>query len=391
MAFGFDTTLGYVSPTFEQLLQDFADKYEAATGIVVDLEQPSPTLDLLRTMARIAKAQYDDGAGTYGSGFIGSSSEAALQNLISPFIGPPLAATSSTVVLPLAGVALTNVPAGSAVTLSTDGPGADTWVLLAPVVIPGDGTFAYSQTGPKSAGAGSAWTIATPVAGWATAGPNVADASQGRAAETELEYRARFTQSQGSGLILAAVLAVPGVTSASIFENPTDIPDAFWGATHWFEVLVQGGDDTAIAEAIQATRCLTNQTLGNVTIAVTALGFPGDMVDIRFSRPTLVNVWIDITITKGEGYSSDTSAAAISTRVNAITDYVVAWGDGRSVGDDLYSFQVAANAYNTPTVPGIATAVALIGTSDPPLLTEIVAGPRDLLVFDASRIDVFGA
>ena len=389
-AFGFDSTLGYVSPTYDQLLVYVRDLYQTATGTLVDLEQPTPTLGELRTMARALKAVYDDGAGVYGSGYVGTATGAALANLLTPYIGPPLPEVATRVILPLTGVATTVVAAGSTVRLGL-ALDALPWVLQAPVVIPGDGEFWYSVAGPLSAPAGSAWTITTPIAGWSNAGPNAADADPGRLAETPLQYRQRFTASAVGTRLVGAVLAVSGVTTATLFENWTDNPDIEWGATHWIELLVQGGADADVAAAIQSARCLTVQTLGGVTVSVPADGFFGGSVDIRFSRPTLIPVWASVTIVKGEAYSDDTSPAAATARENAIKDQILAWGAARKVGLDLDATQVLVQAMTTPLVPGISTGTARVGPSFPSTLQSITVAPREQLVFDLARIEVIGA
>lgn len=391
-SYGFSTSLGFVSPTDADLLQTYIDYWFAETGILIDGAQASPDLDAAKTTARILKDAWDDVAATYGSAFVSSSEGASLRNLLYPFIGPPLPDSFSEVVLPLAGVALTNVPAGSAVRLGSDGPGATTWVLQTPVVIPGNGTFRYSVAGPKTALSPSIWTIATPVAGWVTVGPNPADAVLGRLAETDNEYRLRFVSAIVGGIIGQAIGAVPGVTSVMLFENPTDIPDSFWGATHWLEALVQGGDDTAIALAIQDSRTYTVNLLGTTTVVVPDPLTPTGTKDISFSRPNEIDVWVDINIIKGEGYSSDTSPAAITARENAIKAQIVTWSLTRQVGEDVTAFQVAAQALFTPGVPGIANVnPAKVGTSFPAGDAEVVAEVRDLLVFDVARITVTGA
>jgi hypothetical protein len=389
-AYGFSTSLGFVSPTDADLLTTYIEYFFTETGILIDQTQASPDLDTAKTVARILKDAWDDAAGTYASGSVGGAEGAGLRNLLYPFIGPPLPDSFSTVVLPLTGVALTNVPAGSAVRLDSDGAGATTWVLSAPVVIPGDGTFVYQTAGAKTAAAASTWTIATPVAGWATAGPNVAAAVKGRLAETDLEYRQRFALSVQEQIIGAAVAAVPGVTTVRLFENPTDVPDSFWGQTHWLEVLVQGGDDTEIAEAIQAARTYTVNLLGTTTETIPDDFTPSGTKDILFSRPEDVDVWVELTITKGEGYSLDTSAAAIAAREDAIRTQILTWGETRAVGLNVSVGQIAAQVMLTPTVPGIFEITGFVDDNAVPITTSVVAEVRQLLVFDAARIDLIG-
>jgi hypothetical protein len=336
------------------------------------------------------KGAWDSDAGTYSSGAIGTATGAALRNKLYPFIGPPLGDTPSTVTLPLTGAGV--VSANSTVRLDADGAGGLNWILQAPVNLPGDGLFAYAEPGAKSAEAGSTWTITSGPGGWLTAEPNVAAATVGRLAETEAQYRQRFKLSIQGKAIAKEVLKVIGVTAVSIFENESDIPDAYWGATHWVEVLVQGGDDALVAAAIRRANKFGTKTVGNTSVMVPEANYqPAEEVSVNFSRPDLVDVWVELTITKGEDYSQDTSAAAIAAREEAIKTQIVTWGNQRRVGLDVYGQQIAAQAMATPSVPGIATVFPhLVGLSDPPLAVAITAGVRDLLVFASARIELNG-
>lgn len=389
--YGFSTATGFNSPTFGQLLARFGEYYDAETGVTLDRELETPTLALGRTIARMFKAAYDDQFGTYSSGYIGGSAGAALRNQLYPFIGAPLNDVASTVPLPLAGTPGTKVSAGSTVKLDADGAGAAAWTLQADVELPGTGLFRYAVPGPKSAPAGSTWSIATPVNGWSSAGPNVDDASKGRLAETDAEYRKRYALSITGTRIAAEVAKVPGVTAVTVFENPTDIPDLFWGATHWVEVLVQGGDNALIAQAIHRARGYSSVwTLGSVTVDVPDSNYASGSSRTRFSRPTETSVYTTLTITKGEGYSSDTSPAAIAAREDAIRSQIMAWSLLRRAGLDVTGFQIAVVAASTPSVPGIAEITALVDTVDPPVATIVSAQPRELLVFDPGRIKLVG-
>lgn len=393
MAFGFDSAnpLGFVSPTFDDLRADFRAKYLAATGVEIDLEVPSVDLGLLDYSALVVKQAYDDQAGTYASAFVATSSGVALRNLLFPYIGDPQPATFSEQVLPVIGTPLSVIPTGSAVRLASDGLAGLNWTTPAPINLDGggvgSGTFIYAEAGPKTALALSSWVITTPLANWTSAGASVVDADKGRLAETDAEYRKRYSLSRGGGRILEAVLEVEGVTSAAIFENPTDVPDAFWAATHWVEVLVVGGADADIAAAIQASRGAGRLTVGLVSLATPAPGYPGGSTIVSWSRQVDVPVWIELTIVKGEGYSKDISAEAVLGREQAIREHIVASLVGFPVGLDISAFQVASIAAATPGVPGIKNITPqFVDTVNPPVSAEVVAGERDLLTFDTGRI-----
>jgi hypothetical protein len=101
-------------------------------------------------------------------------------------------------------------------------------------------------------------------------------------------------------------------------------------------------------------------------------------------------VWVELTITKGEGYSSDTSAAAVTAREDAIKAQIVAWGATRAVGLNVSVGQIAAQAMATPTVPGIFEISGFVGIVPAPVTTTVIADVRQLLVFAAVRIDLSG-
>jgi uncharacterized phage protein gp47/JayE len=401
MAFGYDTTTGWLPATYDLILDDLKAKYQGETTANTDVEN-GPAADMLRTVAHILKDAWDDQLGSYNSGFIsaapgtnGVAEGSSLELLLTPKIGPKLVATASTVVLPCIGVNGTIIPAGQTVILDETGENI-AWSLDAEVTILGgstDGTFTHAATGPKTVVAGSDWAILTPVAGWTSVGPNADDAIPGRNAETDAEYRQRYRESLLNNII-AAVRAVEGVTSASIIENPTNTPDAEWGLTHWFEVLVVGGDDEEIAEAIQATRAKGTSTVGNTTVDITDTDYVGGMVRIKFSRPELVPIYIEVTIVQGEDYPADDSTEAVVAREQAIRDAVVSYVGGLDPGENTSGFKIASYVNNNAGIPGIDNITVKVDSIDPPVNTGVLeADIREQFTIDDedADIDVIGA
>jgi uncharacterized phage protein gp47/JayE len=397
MAFGYDTTTGWNPVTYALLLDDLKNKYKAQTSDNVDVEN-GPAADMLRTVSLMFKDAWDDQLGGYNSGFVsaapgsnGVAEGSALENLLSSRIGPKLAAVASTITLELGGTPGTIIPAGQTVVLEDE---STTWSLDAEVTIGGggtiDGEFTYSETGPKLAVAASDWTITTPVSGWDTA-DNAADAIPGRDEETDAEYRTRYIESLNNDVI-SEVRQVEGVTSASLIEHQLGTPDSYWGMTHWIEVLVVGGDDEAIATAIEATRSNGSNTMGTESVVLADAKYASGTVTIKFSRPTLVQCYATVTITKGEGYPSDASAAAIAARVTAIKDAIVDFFANLDPGEDTSCFQVAVAVGNNSGIPGLANVVVLVDDIDPPVNTGVLSAElRDQLTIDDLDIDVTGA
>lgn len=400
MAFGYDKVTGWNPATFGALLADIQDKYRAQTSANVDVVH-GPAADMLRTVAAILKDAWDDQLGAYNSGFVsaapgtnGVAEGSSLELLLTPKIGPKLKATKSTVVLPLTAEAGPNiaVPAGQTVALQGE---SGAWALNDAVVIPGggsiDGVFEYVETGPKIAVAGSTWAILTPVSGWVSVGPNPDDAILGRNDETDAEYRQRYRESLKNNII-AAVRQVEGVTSASLIEWPLNSPDPEWHLTHWFELLVVGGANEAIARAIDATRAKGTNTVGNTLVELLDATYVSGKVPIRFSRPVLVPIYVDVTITKGEGYPTDTSTEAVDARKAAIVKAVVAYVSGLDAGENTSGFKIASYIQANAGIPGIDDIAVKVDIVDPPVNTgTLSAARRELFTVQASDINVTGA
>lgn len=397
MAFGYDPVTGWLPASYDLILTDLQDKYKSETSANIDV-QNGPAADMLRTLAGLIKDAYDDELGTYNSKFIsaapgtnGVAEGSSLELLLTPRIGPKLAAVASTVVLPLTAVAGpdVNVPAGQTVALS-DETGA--WALTDAVLIPGggsiDGTFEYFETGPKTVVAGSDWVILTPVTGWDSVGPNADDAIPGRNTETDAEYRQRWREGLESNMV-AAVRGAEGVTSASLIEHPSNVPDAYWGLTHWVEMLVVGGDDEVVAAAIQASRAKGVATVGNTTVAITDTDYVDGQVVIQFSRPELVVLYVDVTITQGEGYPTDASVEAAKAREVVIRAAVVEYVESLDPGENTSGFKIASYIQANAGIPGIDNIVVLVDIVDPPVNSgTLAAAIREQFTIDDEENDI---
>jgi hypothetical protein len=76
------------------------------------------------------------------------------------------------------------------------------------------------------------------------------------------------------------------------FENDTDEEDELGLPPHSFEQVVYGGLDFDIAKAIYRRKGAGIQTYGNVTVPVQSIS--GQVININFSRPSPVPVWVKI-------------------------------------------------------------------------------------------------
>lgn len=214
-------------------------------------------------------------------------------------------------------------------------------------------------TGPIDASANTIQTIVTPAAGL-LAVTNRFDGVQGVDIETEpaLKQRRRSAVRGPGSASAAAVRArlpnmVPGIQQINIYENNTDVVDGDGRPAGAFEVVVVGGDDQAIANALWAMKPMGNGFFGNVS--KTVLDAAGGAQTVSFSRPTQIYLWVLAAITdfdENVAYPVDGDqqiANAIATQGNLIKA-------GGLVVPDAFKRAIYG-------IPGIAAVTVTIATS----------------------------
>ena len=202
------------------------------------------------------------------------------------------------------GVAATLIEAGEQFQLITTN---DVWVVTADVVIGGGGSIPLEaealETGPKTfqTTLPSGWTILTPVAGWdfIESSADLDPEDTGSDVESDPRLRVRRRESllkDGNDLeaIRVAVQDLPGVTSVSTFEN-TDCTQTVDGIPPGaFEVVVDGGVDADIAQAIFDNKPPGAESFGTIIAIITTSS--GQDVNIGHTRPTDVDLDVRITV-----------------------------------------------------------------------------------------------
>lgn len=214
--------------------------------------------------------------------------------------------TFSSVTLTFTGSNGTIIPIGEEFESVVDGT---RWVTQSDVTIAG-GTASVaalaSIRGSVNADTGTITRIVTTIGGLQTVTNNV-PAAAGLDAETNGELRLRRAKSvsrQGNNQIsnmIGEVLTVDGVKQCVIFENDTDVDNAFGNGLppHSIAPLVDGGSDEDVALAIYLKKnpgCTLHAVGTLVTETVTDPIYPQQTKLITFSRPIYVdmNVTVDI-------------------------------------------------------------------------------------------------
>lgn len=228
------------------------------------------------------------------------------------------------------------------------------------------GSFECQQTGPVVINSGELSVISTPVQGWSSV-TNYLTGITGRDRESDDILRARRAADQQNnecstdlGIQKAVLQGVSGVTYAVCISNRTNAtvdtipPKAF-------RVVVEGGDDTEIAEAIFAAQPAGILSDGTTSVTITdSEGYPQI---VKFSRPESVYIWINLTWS-GDGTQSADADTLI--KQNIVDQAASLFSKGSPVIrqklfqpvydvtgiDDIPLFEMAATLNLTPPDPG---------------------------------------
>lgn len=256
----------------------------------------------------------------------------------------------------------------------------------------GEGTGAIDvaaeaeKTGPLGALAGTVTIIETPVSGWSTV-VNLLDVTLGTDLESDPALRFRREdelREQGNAVVEAIREKLldpnicPGVVSATVFQNVDDVTDADGVPAHAVEALVFGGDDDDIRAALYAATAGGIKTHGTTSGTIT--DSEGRTQTIKFTRPTLVNVWVIFNLIVDEEFWP--VDGQVQVQANAVI-----FGNAQKSGKDVVASSLGPQAFKVLGV--LDCPPPLIGLANPPTVsTTLVMTSRQLAVFDTSRITV---
>jgi len=267
-----------------------------------------------------------------------AASGVSLSNLVQMNGITRLPETNSRVELTLTGTIGTSILAGNFVSANDSG---EQFEIESDVIIGSGGVvtvFASAiNAGPILGLASTIGTIDTPITGWDTVN-NISDAIEGSFEETDVELRSRREGSIASAsqsiidAIFAAVSNVDGVTNVTILENDTYAFDVNRTPPKSFHTIVVGGVDEDIASAISLKKTIGIRPYG--TTDVILQDSQGIDHTVSFSRPTEIDIHIEMTLIKGSNYPVDGDDQI----KQAIIDYAngnLVVGSEFSLGDDV--------------------------------------------------------
>lgn len=209
--------------------------------------------------------------------------------------------------------------------------------------------FIAVETGPFVPAIGTVKTINTNYDGWYSC-LNESEAYAGRDRETATEVRQRYASavySQSVSMkesIKAALLELQDVQSVVIIENRQDVVDERGLLPHSYEVTINGGDDTEIAQTILKKGPIGIDTNGNIEMIVEDP--EGTEEKIYFLRPEKVRCYIKAVI-----YEYDEESLP-GDMVNIVKETMLATGSRLEMGKDVIAQRFLGDIYKN--VSGIS-------------------------------------
>lgn len=223
------------------------------------------------------------------------------------------------------------------------------------------------------------------------------DLDEGRDIETDDELRQRYlsglsvTGKGTSDAVLAAVKRVPSVSDALIVENVTETLDNTTGLpAKSFEVIVVGGTEDDIAQAIWDSRPLGIRAVGSYQ--GTAKDIAGNSHQMSFMRPTPKYVFVKLTYSIFDEESLNVTKAELP---NAIKEAIKEYGDILGVGKDVVPNRIYGHVYKNVSgivVHSITAALAPNQTTIPAdsayTAEKIAIGNGEYSVWESSEYTV---
>lgn len=208
------------------------------------------------------------------------------------------------------------------------------------------------------------------------------DTYNGSDEETDFELRERYKSSVAAGgkatidSIISELLSVESTQTILLRVNFTDVTDSDGLPPKSIEAIVYKGLDGDIAQALLDSVGAGIQTHGDTNAIATA---QNDIdYTMYFTRPSEINIYVDISVTKANSYPSDGD-----TQVgNKIIEYI----NNLSVNESVVYTKIIEVAHS---VTGVEDVSLTIGISDNPTGTaNISISETEVAISDETKVDV---
>ncbi len=374
------TDKGYVGQRLDSILEELDRGFRAIYGNDIDLAPDSPDGQMLGLIAQIRADLEELGEAIYRALDPDHASGAWLEQRAA-YAGllRRRARYSYLRGVLLSGCPGAVLPAGAVVRDINQGR----WQLIGETLLGGDGSargdFRSLELGAFPLPADSPLTLETLAPGWSAA-RNRQPAEVGVEEETDAELRARFFRSRArpaqnslDGMV-AEILQLADVCEVVGLENTGNQADANGVPAHSLNLIVDGGDEQAIATVIFQRKTAGTGLRGDVE--VTLADSQGIARRLRFDRPQVIACRALIEVQRDAEFSA-VDGAAIKSAL-AASDF--------GIGQDV---QLSRLYSPVNTVQGFWVSqlkIARVGQT--PVAANIEIGVRQRARFDPADIEV---
>ena len=172
-----------------------------------------------------------------------------------------------------------------------------------------------------------------------------------------------------------------GTDLCTTYENNTDEVDSDGRPPHSVEVVVDGGEDAAIAQEIWRLKAGGIDTYGSESAL--ASDVKGMLHTIHFNRPDRIKIWLKVTVSKNPDRDLAPSAAS------DIAKALLAKGQAQTMGEDVVLQRYFAAVFQAAPGVGYISLTATSGDTAGTYRTDnIDISLRQIAAFDAARIEV---
>jgi len=247
------------------------------------------------------------------------------------------------------------------------------------------------EVGPVVAAPNTINTIVTSIPGW-DAVTNPEAAKEGTFIETDEDLRLRRdlsvanSSSTNVDAIFTAVSDLDGTEDTLVLENKSSVTDGNGLQPNSFEVIVQGGEDADIALAILRNHpCGIYSNGGTIMSVPTKQGFP---TEIRFTRPTSVEIQVEVNITAFADFPGN-GEDLIKQNIVDYANGILVKDRGFSSGDNVILSELYTPINLVPGSSVVSVEICRVGQT---LGTDnLPMSLREVALFVASNIEVVQA
>lgn len=226
-----------------------------------------------------------------------------------------------------------------------------------------------------------------------TAVTNLLEPTYGRKQENDIELRQSYIAKSAlrSNTMIESIVGellnnIENVESASGYENDTDYVDSRGLPPHSIEIIVEGGDNSEIAQAILRRKAGGIQTYGSIEVGVP--GVYGDTIPVRFNRPDYLYTWLKVVL---HGDKSQLPTNYASLTIQALISDGAEFVAGTNLLTQLLNdgiYDAVAGLTYVEIYTAYGTSSTYVPESSDYKQKNIIVTSRQKMLIDEKRIEV---